>query len=271
MWATGITPQSWKTSSTILLYKNKGSPLELLYYRRIGLESTLYKVWTSMISKAMSHYAEGHRILSGSQGGFRPKRSTHHQTETLRSLLEDARLGQQNMYVLQADLSEAFDTPDHDKMLQVLYDLGFPTDSVEVVKDLYTGANTTIQTPFGPTDMIPINVGTIQGDSLSPLLFTLYLEPLLRWLQVGARGYHPKLFGPKSVNTEVITSHYYSNNTFADDITGTTGTISNMKIQAEKINEYADWGNLRVNASKTTGTGILYAQNPNKPTYFETI
>ena len=140
-----------------------------------------------------------------------------------------------------------------------MYDLGFPRDSIEVIKDLYTDAHTAVQTPYGPTEPIPIKIGTIQGDSLSPLLFTIYMEPLLRWLQVGARGYHPRILGASKAASAETPSHFYNNVTFADDITGLTGTISDMKIQADKITKYAEWGNLKVNPSKTTGTGILYA------------
>ncbi|KAJ9510751.1 hypothetical protein QJQ45_027614, partial [Haematococcus lacustris] len=65
-------------------------------------------------------------------------------------------------------------------------DLGFPTDATNAVKDLYTGATTRFRTPYGPTDPVPVDRGTIQGDSLSPFLFSpylIYIEPLLRWLQ----------------------------------------------------------------------------------------
>ena len=54
MWATGLTPTSWKQSLTVLLYKHKGTPLQLQYYRRIGLENTMYKVWTRMVTYALA-------------------------------------------------------------------------------------------------------------------------------------------------------------------------------------------------------------------------
>eukprot|EP00952_Eustigmatos_sp_NYUAD-ZCMA_P003656 16016-Eustigmatos_ZCMA.PRE.1 len=64
-----------------------------------------------------------------------------------------------------------------------MYDLGFPTDAIEAVKNLYQGASTQIRLPFGgSTCPIPVERGTIQGDTLSPFLFLLYMEPLLRWL-----------------------------------------------------------------------------------------
>jgi hypothetical protein len=189
MWATGLTPDSWKASSTILIYKHKGSPLHLTFYRRIGLQNTVYKLWTRMVTYAMADRAERLNMLSSSQAGFRNKRTTTHQTEMMIMALEDAYLTRQNIYLLQADMTEAFDTVSHDKLRMILYDLGFPTDAIEVVKDLYTGATTTINTPHGPTPAIPFERGTIQGDSLSPFLFLIYLEPLLRWLKAEQHGY----------------------------------------------------------------------------------
>ena len=72
----------------------------------------------------------------------------------------------------------------------IMYDLGFLTDAIEAVKHLYTQASTQIRLPSGgSTDPIPVERGTIQGDTLSTFLFLLYLEPLLRWLHVGI-GYN---------------------------------------------------------------------------------
>src|SRR3569623_1773114 len=80
-------------------------------------------------------------------------------------------------------------TVDHDKLLQIMYDMGFPTDAIEIVKDVYTNAATTVVAPQGSTAPIPVDRGTIQGDTLSPFLFLVFIEPLLRWLHCGQRGY----------------------------------------------------------------------------------
>jgi hypothetical protein len=70
-------------------------------------------------------------------------------------------------------------------MLWIMYDLGFPTDAIEAVKHLYTQASTQIRLPSsGSMDPNPVERGTIQGDTLSPFLFLLYI-PLLQWLLVG--------------------------------------------------------------------------------------
>ena len=266
MWATGLTPVSWKQSHTVLLFKQKGTPLELTYYRRIGLESTVYKLWTRMVSWAMADRAERQDMLSAAQGGFRNKRMTAQQLEMMAMVLEDAHSFGQDIFLLQADLTEAFDTIDQDKLLMILYDLGFPCDVVDVVKDLYTNAHTTIQTPHGPTQPIPLDRGTIQGDSLSPFLFILYIEPLLRWLHARNKGYHVQTLSrygdPDRQHTRI------SSIAFADDINVVTGGNrgkANMQHQARKVESYSSWGRLGVNNVKTTITGALYNTSPSKP------
>ena len=73
----------------------------------------------------------------------------------------------------------------------VIHKLGFPSIAISTVQDIYTNACTKISTPAGDTDDISIGRGTIQGDTLSPYLFLIFIEPLLGWLQHGGRGYAP--------------------------------------------------------------------------------
>jgi hypothetical protein len=63
--------------------------------------------------------------------------------------LEDAKAFQQDIYALIVDFTSAFNTTDHDHMLIIMYDLGFPTDAIDTVKKLYQGASTVIRLPFG--------------------------------------------------------------------------------------------------------------------------
>eukprot|EP00983_Pelagomonas_calceolata_P034367 1076998-Pelagomonas_calceolata.AAC.1 len=44
MWATGVTPKAWKKSDTILIYKEKGSQIDIASYRPNGLANTIYKL-----------------------------------------------------------------------------------------------------------------------------------------------------------------------------------------------------------------------------------
>jgi hypothetical protein len=100
MWATGLTPDTWKNNATILLFKHKGTPMLLQYLRRIGLESTIYKLWTRMVTVAMADRAQRLHMLSSSHAGFRSKRTTAHQVEMMIMALEDAHLTRQKFHLL---------------------------------------------------------------------------------------------------------------------------------------------------------------------------
>ena len=106
----------------------------------------------------------------------------------------------------------------------------------------------------GITKPIPIERGSIQGDTLSPFLFLVYVEPLLRWLHVGARGYK---FGSVDENPSRV-ANSLSSCTYADDLNAPTNSLSDLKLQAGKVSLYSDWASMPVNTTKTICTGILY-------------
>lgn len=69
-------------------------------------------------------------------------------------------------------------------------DLGYPTDAVSLIGNIYTIPSTTFIGPyFGKTQPIPIARRIMQGDTLSPYLL-VFLEPLLNWLKQDNYGYH---------------------------------------------------------------------------------
>ena len=135
-----------------------------------------------------------------------------------------------------------------------MYDLGFPTDAIEVIADLYTDATTRIKLDFAMTDLIELGRGTIQGDIPSPILFLIFIEPLLRWLQSGGRGYKYQCLG----NTPNA-GHTTSNLAYADDLAAMT-SIADMKLQAQKIQEFLTWSAMAVNCKKCAIKGMLYGQ-----------
>ena len=103
---------------------------------------------------------------------------------------------------------------------------GFQGSYIATCKQLYAAASTYYMTIHGNTVPIQIHRGTFQGNALSPFLFTLFMEPLLRWLAVGSRGYRPSYQPHKSIATIVT----YDNHGYADDVSITTSSIQKLKI-----------------------------------------
>ena len=160
------------------------------------------------------------------------------------------------------DFPSAFNTIYHDKLWLTMEMLGFEQQRISAIRSLYTGATTTFVLNGHETDQVHIARGTLQGDSLSPLLFIIALEPLLRWLHSGGRGY---TFGSDSRLTIAA-------NAYADDLGKFSGCPKDLAVQAQKIQHISDWAGLRSNVGKCAVTGILHnyadkdgTQNPLAP------
>eukprot|EP00983_Pelagomonas_calceolata_P065778 1148732-Pelagomonas_calceolata.AAC.2 len=140
MWATCLIPVSWKTSNILLIDKNKGVETEILSYRPIGLVNTLYKLWTCLVTNTLYEYAQAHSLLRSNQAGFCDQKDTIHQLQNAIMGLEDAKAFGKDIYAPIADFTSAFNANDHNRLLLVMCDLGFPTDAMDTVKNLYENA-----------------------------------------------------------------------------------------------------------------------------------
>ena len=241
-------PGSLADSITILLYK-KDDPTDISNYRPIGLANSLCKLWTKMLAWATSDYSEARGILNNGQAGFRPGYYTHLHTQQLTYALEDAKIHKKDIHMLQVDFTNAFNRVHHDKLFRIMHNLGYPPSLITHVRQLYSSSATRFRTPHGDTTHRPVRRGTIQGDSLSPILFAIYIEPLLRWLHEGGRGYSP---------TGTAPDHRLSNLTYADDLCILARTASDLAVQARKVTEYSKWADLAPNLRKSFASCILH-------------
>ncbi|KXZ43206.1 hypothetical protein GPECTOR_98g790 [Gonium pectorale] len=176
MWIKAEIPDQWTASDTVLLPK-KGDPLLIKNKRPIALANTLYKLYTSLITLNTVLFSEMAHIFT--EEGYLRQRNTERQIHNVLHAIEDAALTGRDLLMLYVDFTSAFNTIDQDKLLMVLYDLGYPTDLIEVIANLYPKASTRIRTEHGWTPPIAIERGTVQGDTLSPILFIIFMEPLL--------------------------------------------------------------------------------------------
>ena len=225
-------------------YTKKGNPHHLTNHRPIALANTIYKLFTSTLTSLLSAYGEKHQILHDSQEGFRAERCTARQLQTIIAALEDARFTNQDIYVLYIDLKNAFGSIDHARLLAIMKDLGYPHDAVALIGNIYSQSTTTfIGEHFGKTEPIPIQRGTIQGDTLSPYLFIIFLEPLLRWLQRGNNGYTFKTSNTK-----------FSSAAYADNLAAISHSLSSLQLQLDKLDKYCEWADMDLGIPKCAVT-----------------
>ena len=93
---------------------------------------------------------------------------------------EKAREFQKNIYFCFIDYAKAFVCVDHNKLWKILKEMGIPDHLTCLLRNLYAGQEATVRTGYGKTDWFQIRKGVHQGCILSPCLFNLYAEYIIR-------------------------------------------------------------------------------------------
>ena len=112
------------------------------------------------------------------QAGFRKGRGTRDQIFNIYWIIKKPREFQKNNYFCFIDYAKA--CVDHNKLCKILKEMGIPDHLTYPLRNLYAGQEATFRTGRGTTDLFQIRKGVCQGCSLSPCLFNLYREYIMR-------------------------------------------------------------------------------------------
>ena len=177
IWKAQQWPQDWKSSVFIPIPK-KGNAKECLNYHTIALISQTSKVMLKILQARLQQYVNCE--LPDVQAGFRKGRGTRDQIANILWIIEKAREFQKNLYFCFIDYGKAFDCLDHNKLWKILKEIGIPDLLSCLLRNLYSGQEATVRTGHGTTDWFQIGKGGCQGCILSPCLFNLYAEYIMR-------------------------------------------------------------------------------------------
>jgi len=176
IWKTQQWPQDWKRSVFIPVPK-KGNAKKRSNYRTIALISHASKVMLKILQARLQQYVNGE--LLDVQAGFRKGRGTTDQVANICWIMEKAREFQKNIYFCFIDYAKAL-TVCITINWKILKEIGIPEQLTCLLRNLYAGQEATVRTGHGITDWFQIGKGVHQGCILSPCLFKLYAEYIMR-------------------------------------------------------------------------------------------
>ena len=107
-------------------------------------------------------------------------RGTKDQIANICWIIKKAREFQKNIYFCFIDYAKIFDCVDHDKLWEILKEMGLADHQTCLLRNLYAGQEATVRTRHGTTDWFQIGKRVHQGCLLSPCLFNLYAEYIMR-------------------------------------------------------------------------------------------
>ena len=179
------------------------------------------------------------RKLSDVQAGFRKGRGTRHQIANICWIIKKVREFQKNIYFCFTEYAKAFDCVDHNKLWKILKEMGIPDHLTCLLRNLYASQEATVRTGHGTTDWSQIGKGVRQGCILSPWLFNLYAEYIMR-----NAGLEEAQAGIK------IAVRNISNLKYADDTALMEESEEELKSFL-KVNEESEKVGLKLNIQKT--------------------
>ena len=143
--------------------------------------------------------------------------------------MENTREFQKTIYFCFIDYAKAFDCVDHNKLWKILKEMGIPGHLTCFLRNLYAGQEATVRTGHGTTGWFQIENRVCQGCVLSPCLFNLYAEYIMR-----NTGLEEAQAGMKIVRRNM------NNLRYADDTTLMAESEEELKSLLMKVKEESE-------------------------------
>ena len=147
---------------------------------------------------------------------------------------------EKNIYFCFIDYAKAFYCVGHNKLWKILQEMGIPTHLTRLLRNLYAGQEATVRTGHGTTDWFQIGKGVREGCILSPCLFNLYAENIMR-----NAGLEEAQAGIK------IAKRNINNLRYADDTILMIERKEELKSLLMKVKEESEKVGLKLNIQKT--------------------
>ena len=175
IWKTLQWPQDHRTRSVLIPVPKKGNAKECSNNCTIALISHASKVMLKILQARLQWYVN--RELPDVQAGFRKGRGTR--DHNICWIIEKAREFERNIYFCFIDYATAFDCVDHNKLWEILKEMGIPDHFTCLMRNMYAGQEATVRTRHETTNWLRNGNKVHQGCILSPFLFNLYAECIM--------------------------------------------------------------------------------------------
>ena len=206
------------------------------------------KVVEKTIAKQLSEYFEENKLFNQNQYGFRTGHSTEHAALELVDKITSQMDNNETPINIFLDLSKAFDTIDHNILLDKLKYYGLYDTAITLFRSYLTNRYQYVQMENAKSQILEINTGVPQGSILGPLLFIIYINDI-------------------SQSSDKFDFLAYADDTTLSTTLNKLSTSDDMNIsdlinlELYKINEWLEINKLSLNANKSR---FMIFHMPNK-------
>lgn len=232
-------PKLWRTSITAMLYKSEDKA-DLLNYRPITLLSCAYKIYSSIQTDRLNKWIEENKILNDNRFGFCAGGDTADTAARLFACISNSITLKMNLHAIFLDIAKAYDLVQHWALQQTLTAYGMVERDVNLLMAMIVDCYTQLLTADGPMDLIRVLSGVRQGDGISPILYALFLNPLLEWME--KEGLDPYKIG----------SDFFPVGTYADNMTLVSQSTKGITHNMGMVEKFMVHNDIKINCKKSS-------------------
>jgi len=235
--------------------KNNGKDEKtILAWRPIMCLNTIRKIITKIISNRTYKLiqATGYSMLSPMQFGYQKRTGVPQALYTAKLTMQH--LINQGTLPIQIfiDVAAAYDSVEWDKLAETLQLKNFKQTEINLIMNLMTNMQAITSTVWGDSEEFPLQRGVPQGDSLSPIIFIIFMDTIIR------------IMNKKQLQSTLL---QHSTQGYVDDIWGIVENLETAKTFITQCKKALNWMGLDMNMDKTE---ILFSkghkQHPQKQT-----
>ena len=238
-----MVPVDWVCAIIVPLFKGKGSVFECCNFRGISLLSVVGKVYGRVLINRVRDKTD--RAILEVQGGFRKGRGCTDQVFIVRQICEKYVAKGKNVYFAFMDLEKAYDRIDRDAMWNVLRLYGVGGRLLSAVKSLYAESRACVRVGNMLSEWFPVKMGLRQGCVMSPWLFNLYVDGVVRDVNARVLGRGLELVGDDDHAWEL------NQLLFADDTVFVADSEEKLQRLVTEFGRVCERRKLRINVGKS--------------------
>jgi hypothetical protein len=252
---TGICPQEWKSSRTILIYK-KGEKPDPGNWRLITITSVINRLVFCRLARSLhdTYSLNKKNICDDEQKGFVPsKAGCVEHIAMANGIINETVVNKKPLFVLSHDLRNAFGSIRHQLIRKNLLQIGLPQDTTEFIMESYKDATITFDVKNIKSNPVTIGKGVKQGCPLSPSLFNIAIDPLIRYINSKCKDYGYRYQSNGNNARKVIQA-------YADDILIFSDSKRRLNDICDVVVSFMNYARILFNPDKC----VLYVNNLDK-------